>query len=83
MKYGRNQDVRNEVVRRLRTDEAGVRTAQYKLHVDWHHLWWERLRLREEGEGGFQSVPTILFPDGSELVEPSSAELEKKIGEME
>ncbi len=31
---------------------------------------------------GFQSVPTILFPDGSVLVEPSNAELEKKIGEM-
>ena len=32
--------------------------------------------------GGFQSVPTILFPDGTVLVEPSNAELEKKIGEM-
>jgi mycoredoxin len=32
--------------------------------------------------GGSQSVPTILFPDGSVLVEPSNAELEKKLGEM-
>ena len=29
---------------------------------------------------GFQSVPTIVFPDGSILVEPSNAELEKKLG---
>ena len=28
---------------------------------------------------GFRSVPTIVFPDGSILVEPSNAELEKKI----
>ena len=32
--------------------------------------------------GGSQSVPTILFPDGSVLVEPANAELEKKLGEM-
>jgi mycoredoxin len=32
--------------------------------------------------GGYQSVPTILFPDGSVLVEPGNAELEKKIAEM-
>jgi mycoredoxin len=29
--------------------------------------------------GGMQSVPTILFPDGSRLVEPSSATLEAKL----
>ena len=28
---------------------------------------------------GFKSVPTIVFPDGSVLVEPSNAELEKKL----
>src|SRR5262249_44719487 len=28
---------------------------------------------------GMRSVPTILFPDGSMLVEPSSAELEAKL----
>ena len=28
---------------------------------------------------GSQSVPTILFPDGSVLVEPSNAALEQKI----
>jgi len=28
---------------------------------------------------GFQSVPTIIFPDGSILVEPSWGELKRKI----
>jgi mycoredoxin len=28
---------------------------------------------------GFKSVPTIVFPDNSILVEPGNAELEKKI----
>ena len=28
---------------------------------------------------GMRSVPTILFPDGSILVEPSKAQLEKKM----
>jgi glutaredoxin-like protein len=28
---------------------------------------------------GYQSVPTIIFPDGSLMVEPSNAELEKKL----
>jgi mycoredoxin len=31
--------------------------------------------------GGYKSVPTIVFPDGSVLVEPSNAALEKKLGE--
>ena len=29
---------------------------------------------------GNQSVPTIVFPDGSILVEPGNTELEKKLG---
>lgn len=35
----------------------------------------------EKVNGGFKSVPTILFPDGSVLVEPSNAVLEKKLAE--
>ncbi len=31
---------------------------------------------------GNRSVPTILFPDGSVLVEPSSAELKTKVKKM-
>jgi mycoredoxin len=31
---------------------------------------------------GNQSVPTIVFPDGSILTEPANAELEKKLSEF-
>jgi glutaredoxin-like protein len=34
----------------------------------------------EKVNHGNSSVPTIVFPDGSTLVEPSNAELEKKLG---
>lgn len=34
----------------------------------------------EEINNGYRSVPTILFPDGSRLVEPSDEELAKKLG---
>lgn len=31
---------------------------------------------------GYRSVPTILFPDGSVMVEPSSYKLREKLGSM-
>jgi len=34
----------------------------------------------EETNHGYRSVPTIVFPDGSILVEPSELELSKKLG---
>ncbi len=36
----------------------------------------------EKVNRGNRSVPTILFPDGSVLVEPSNAELETKVKKM-
>jgi mycoredoxin len=33
----------------------------------------------QEVNDGYQSVPTIVFPDGSILVEPGNKELEKKL----
>ena len=33
----------------------------------------------KENNQGMRSVPTILFPDGSILVEPSRAQLEQKM----
>lgn len=33
----------------------------------------------EKVNNGYKSVPTLVFPDGSVLVEPSTAELEKKL----
>jgi glutaredoxin-like protein len=35
----------------------------------------------EKVNDGFKSVPTIVFPDGSILVEPTNAALEKKLKE--
>lgn len=34
----------------------------------------------EEVNHGFRSVPTIIFPDGSMLVEPSTSKLAEKLG---
>jgi mycoredoxin len=36
----------------------------------------------ERINNGYQSVPTILFPDGSILVEPSSASLAEKLNRL-
>ncbi|MFO8036442.1 MAG: FAD-dependent oxidoreductase [Anaerolineales bacterium] len=40
----------------------------------------EALARMEEINGGKRIVPTILFPDGDHLVEPSNAELAEKLG---
>jgi mycoredoxin len=37
----------------------------------------------ERINNGYQSVPTILFPDGSVLVEPSAAALAQKLAALE
>jgi mycoredoxin len=34
----------------------------------------------EQVNNGYRSVPTLIFPDGSMLVEPSSSELRLKLG---
>lgn len=38
------------------------------------------LRRVEELQGGGHTIPTIVFPDGSHLLEPSNAELAEKLG---
>lgn len=40
----------------------------------------EARRYVEEVNHGNRSVPTILFPDGSTLVEPSTDQLSRKLG---
>jgi glutaredoxin-like protein len=37
----------------------------------------------EKVNKGYKSVPTIVFPDGSVMVEPSNAELEKKLAAVQ
>jgi mycoredoxin len=41
---------------------------------------WEAARYVEELNGGYQSVPTILFDGVHVATEPSAAELEKLFG---
>jgi glutaredoxin len=38
------------------------------------------LRFVETPQGGGRTIPTIVFPDGSHLLEPSNAELAEKLG---
>ena len=40
-------------------------------------------RFVEEINNGFRSSPTIIFPDGSVLVEPSERELRARVGELQ
>jgi glutaredoxin-like protein len=40
----------------------------------------EARKYVESVNNGYRSVPTIVFPDGSILVEPSIAELNRKLG---
>lgn len=40
----------------------------------------EARKFVEQVNNGFRSVPTIIFPDGSMLVEPSNTELKVRLG---
>ena len=40
----------------------------------------EARKYVQEVNHGFRSVPTIIFPDGSMLVEPSTSQLAVKMG---
>lgn len=40
----------------------------------------EGRKFVEQVNKGYRSVPTIVFPDGMILVEPSSSELKEKLG---
>ena len=39
----------------------------------------EAAEIVEKINGGYQSIPTIIFPDGSHLIEPSDEVLTEKI----
>jgi mycoredoxin len=64
-------------------------TIQSKRLLDRNGIKYKWVDIDQDPEGekyvktvnrGYRSVPTILFPDGSILVEPSDSELLKKIG---
>jgi glutaredoxin-like protein len=62
-----------------------IRTRSYLLR---HQIAFEWIDIDRDKEGekyviqinkGMRSVPTILFPDGSILVEPTNSEIEVKL----
>jgi mycoredoxin len=65
-----------------------IRTRSYFLR---HHIAFEWIDIDRDKEGekfviqinkGMRSVPTIILPDGSVLVEPSNHEIEVKLAEF-
>jgi mycoredoxin len=50
------------------------------IEYDWIDIDKDREagKLVEQINGGFRSVPTIIFPDGSTLTEPSTFQLRTK-----
>ena len=57
--------------------------------LDYHKVPYEWIDIDQNKEGeqfvlktnlGLRSVPTILFPDGSILVEPSNLKVAEKLG---
>ena len=55
--------------------------AREKIAYDWIDIEQDEAAAVyvEKVNGGFKSVPTILFPDGSTLVEPGNAVLKQKL----
>ncbi len=64
-------------------DCARAKQVFNKLSIpfDWYDIEQDAQACAyvEQVNKGFKSVPTIVFPDGSVLVEPGNAELEKKL----
>ncbi len=55
---------------------------QNKINYTWIDIDQdlEARKFVEQTNSGFRSVPTIVFPDGSILVEPSESKLRIKLG---
>lgn len=55
--------------------------AKLKVPYEWIDIEQDKdaVAYVQKVNGGKKSVPTIVFPDNSVLVEPSNADLEKKI----
>ena len=63
------------------TSRARQCLNRHKIEFDWCDIERDKegCAFVEKVNRGNRSVPTIVFPDGCILVEPSTAELEKKI----
>jgi mycoredoxin len=58
-----------------------------RAYLDKHHVAYDFIDIDQDKSGeafvlktnhGYRSVPTLLFPDGATLTEPSQNELNKK-----
>jgi mycoredoxin len=65
--------------RRARSVFAALGVPYQNIDVEEHP---EAAQIVRELNHGMQSVPTIVFPDGSMLVEPGSRELEEKLRQL-
>lgn len=54
--------------------------ADYE-YINIHRDYTARERVRDINHG-YESVPTLVFPDGSTLTEPSEGQLTRKLQEM-
>ncbi|MCA6095230.1 mycoredoxin [Streptomyces sp. SCA3-4] len=63
--------------RRLKSqmDREGITYNEINIELD-----ADSAAFVEKANGGNQTVPTVLFPDGSTLTNPSLAQVKAKIG---
>ncbi len=56
--------------------------SDQRVPFEWHDIEVDRdgARIVQERNGGNNVIPTIVFPDGSHLSEPTNEELAEKIG---
>ncbi len=56
--------------------------GEHRVEYDWIDIDTDAdgLRFVEELQNGGRTIPTIIFPDGSSLLEPSNEELARKLG---
>ncbi len=56
--------------------------GEHRIAYDWIDIEANEADLRfvEQLQDGARTIPTILFPDGSHLLEPSNEELARKLG---
>ena len=56
--------------------------GEHRVAYDWIDIEANEadLRVVEQLQNGGRAIPTILFPDGSHLLEPSNEELARKLG---
>ena len=82
----RMQEEKNIVVYGTRWCSDSKRARRF---LEKHSIGYEFVDVTQDKEAeayvkrvnnGYRSVPTILFPDGSTLTEPSEAELAQKLG---